>query len=136
MRTKTILPLVALIALVGCTTTQPGNDPVVVNAERDTQLAADTFTLVATTEQQTRALLVSIDYKTAIQIKHGVDFIRLNSPKWLASARAITKAYKENRTAQNKATLQTAMTTLSAGLAQAQQYLTQINQMSQQKATP
>jgi len=134
---KTIAPIsIAFLLFAGCAAIDPGSDPIVVNAERDTQLAADTFTLVATTEQQTRALLVSVDYNTAIQIKHGVDFIRLNSPKWLATARAVTKAYKGNRNAQNKANLQTAMATLSTGLTQAQQYLTQINQLSQKKSTP
>lgn len=135
MKRNASLILAALI-LASCTTVDVGNDPVVVNAERDTQLAADTFNLVATTEQQTRSVIVAIDYKTAIQIKHGVDYIRVNSPKWLASARAVTKAYKDNRTPQNKANLQTAMSTLLAGLTQAQQYLTQINQISQKKVTP
>lgn len=127
------LALVALV-LASCATVEIGNDAVVVNAERDTQLAADTFALVASTEKETRATLVAIDYKTAIQIKHGVDYIRVNSPKWLASARAITKSYKANRTDQNKANLKTAMATLLSGLNQAQQYLTQINQISQQKS--
>ncbi len=122
--------------LASCTTVDPGNDPVVVNAERDTQLAADTFVLVATTEKQSRPVLLSIDYKAAIEIKHGVDFIRVNSPKWLETARAVTKAYKGNRSAQNKANLETAIATLTTGLSQAQGYLTQINKITQQKATP
>lgn len=130
MNRNTSLALLALF-LTSCGTVQTGNDPIVVNAERDTRLAADTFTLVASTEKQTRATILAIDYKTAIRVKHGVDYIRLNSPKWLASARAITRAYKANRTAQNKANLQTAMATLLAGLNQAQEYLTQINQFSQ-----
>lgn len=134
---KRNVPLAVLaLLLASCAHIQIGNDPAVVNAERDTQLAADTFTLVVNTEKQARPTLVGIDYKSAIAIKHGVDYIRVNAPKWLSSARAVTKAYKENRNAENKANLQTAIATLMTGLTQAQGYLTQINQATQQKATP
>ncbi len=136
MTKKNSLALLSLLVLASCVTTQPGNDPVVVTAERDTRLAEDTFALVAQTEQQARPTLVAIDYKLALQIKHGVDLIRVQSKKWVESARLLTKTYKSNRSAANKANLQTALATLEAGLSDAQKYLTQINQITQNKATP
>lgn len=119
--------LSSVLLLAACQAVQPGADPVVVNAERDTRLAADTFDLLVHTEYDQRANLQSVDPKLAGSVKAGADYIRKNAQRWLQSARVVTQAYKYNRTAQNKANVQTALATLSTAVSQAQSYLNEVN---------
>lgn len=124
-QTATSLAVIALL-FSGCATVQQGSDPIVVNAERDTQLAADTFDLLVKTEYDQRANIKAINPTLGASIKTGTDVIRRNAKEWLQSARVMTQAYKYNRTATNAANLQTAMATLAAGLSQAQGYIDQL----------
>jgi len=108
--------LLALLLAQGCVT--PGSDPVVVNAERTTQLALDVFDTFLLWEYTNRATLQVLDPK----IKDAADFIRARGQTWLETARAMTKAYKENRTFENKANLNTALAVLRAGMGEAERY--------------
>lgn len=100
----------------GCVT--PGNDPVVVQAERTTQLALDVFDTFLLWEHNNRQALLDLDPK----IKVAADFIRERGQTWLETSRAMTKAYKENRSDANKANLDTALAVLRAGVGEAQKY--------------
>ncbi len=114
----------ALLAfvLIGCAGIQPGNDPVVVNAERSTSVAVDTFDSLFRVEAANHELLKA----NAPQVVAGVNLLRRNAPHWISSVRALTVAYKSNRSAQNKANLETALSVLEAGISQARTYLSQI----------
>ena len=115
---------IAALALGSCAGILPGNDPVVVNAERVTAAAADTFDAAFNVEYQNHALLK----EKSPAIVAYVNYARTNAPKWLATARQLTQAYKTNRTAANKANLQTAIATLTAAVNQLQTYFPQLQQ--------
>lgn len=118
-RTKPFLPLiVAVLMLSGCASIAPGNDAVVVNAERTTVLALDTFDLFLRWEFENRDALSAMP-----EIKQAADYVRTHAPAWLGTARDLTKAYKESRTPENKANLQTITALLRRAVANAQQYM-------------
>jgi hypothetical protein len=96
----------------------PGHDAVVVNAERTTQLAVDTFDVFLKWEHDNRTTLSSVP-----EIRKVADQIRDDGESWLTTARAMTRAYKENRTPENKANLQTAVAVLRTALDKARLYL-------------
>lgn len=124
MKTKlNYIPLIALL-LASCATITPGSDPVVVNAERFTAVAADTFDLFVHTEYDNRAYLATVDP----HIHTYANFIRVNAKSYLQSARTMTKAFKANRSPENKANLTTALAVLTAAIGETQKYLV--------KATP
>jgi hypothetical protein len=104
---------------VGCSAILPGNDPVMVNAERTTVLAVDVFDTFLKWEYDNRIALASVP-----EVKKSADFIRLKAPDWLATARSMTEAYRRARTPENKANLTTALSVLQAGVRQAQRYVT------------
>jgi hypothetical protein len=105
MRARPAYPLALLFVLAACSTLTPGADPVVVNAERTTALAADTFDTFLHVEYNNRAQLAAI----SPAIHTYAEVLRRNGQTWLQTARALTKTYEANRTAQNKASLQTAV---------------------------
>lgn len=123
---RNLIPIVALLLMAGCAGLLPGNDPVVVNAERTTQLALDTFNVIEKLEFDTYAALKQTDAATAIKVRTFVNILRAKSPQWLASARTLTKAYKENRTAENKANLDTAIAVLTSATSTANNYIAEI----------
>lgn len=123
MKTRQIqFPLLAAVALIlcSCSSILPGNDPVVVNAERTTQLAVDVFDTFLKWEYNNRSALA---FKP--EVKQAADFIRDNGIGWLESARSMTKAYKENRSQENKFNLDTALAILRQAISEARKYLTQ-----------
>jgi len=121
---KTRIQLAAVILLscllvpalnMGCVT--PGADPVVVQAERSTELAYDVFDAFLLWEKNNREAMAGTP-----EVKRTADAIRANGVKWLQSARALTKAYKENRTPENKANLETALQVLASAVNEAKRY--------------
>ncbi len=127
---KTQTPLIIILAMFlgACATILPGNDPVLVNAERTTSLAYTTFDSFFALERQQEVYV-----KENIPAVHKfANNLRGTAPKYLASARAATEAYRLNRDADNKATLNTAVAILQAALDQVQYYTVQI----QTKGTP
>lgn len=114
--TAAMVPL--SLMLVGCGSIQPGHDPVVVNAERTTQLAVDVFDTFLQWEYANREALSATP-----EVRQSADFIRARGQDWLVTARSMTQAYKRNRTPENKANLDTAMAVLRAGITQARHYL-------------
>ena len=111
-----------LSLLVSCASVTPGNDPVVVNAERVTAAAAETFDGLFRTEAANHAIIKA----RAPQVAAGVNKLRAVAPEALESARAVTMAYKHNRSDENKANLATAIAVLQSLLDQAREYLTEV----------
>ncbi len=123
MKTKLQLPAIILAMFLGaCSTIMPGNDPVLVNAERVTSLSYTTFDSFFALERQ-QEVYVKANLPAAHRFANQ---LRGNAPKYLASARAATEAYRLNRDEQNKATLNTAIAILQTALSQVQEYTIQI----------
>lgn len=116
---KNLISISLALVLCSCVSIHPGNDPVVVNAERTTALATDTFDTLVHIEYTNRAYLLTIDP----QIKVYADKVRKNSPTWLKSARIMTESYKQHRDSQHKANLNTALAVLSTATDESQHYI-------------
>lgn len=119
------IPLLALL-LCSCASILPGNDPVVVNAERSTQLAVDTFNVIEKLEFDTYPALKAADPASAAKIRGFVNSLRVHQNEYLTSARTMTKAYKANRSPSNQANLDTAIAVLTALTSTANQYIAEI----------
>lgn len=109
----------ALVALASCAVL-PGNDPVVVNAEKTTAIAYDTMEAFKTYEYNNRATLEQLNP----QIEHYANVIRRNEKQWLQTARDETTAYENNRT-NGHATLDTAIDVLREAIRQIGIYMAQ-----------
>jgi len=120
---RRLLPLSLVVILAACAPLQPGADPVVVNAERTANLAADTFDTFLKIEYDNRAALQTL----SPAIHQYAETVRAKGPTWLASLRALTKAYKFNRSSENKASLQTAIAVVTAAMQESNKYIGQIN---------
>jgi hypothetical protein len=114
----TTLQLAALF-LISCASITPGNDPVVVNAERITALGADTFDTFLHFEADNSGALKTV----SPDIHKFAEALRRNGQTWLLTARSLTKAYKLNKTPENKTSLQTALAVISEAVAQANNYV-------------
>ncbi len=123
MKTKLQLPVIILAMFLGaCATIKEGNDPALVNAERVTSLSFTTFDSFFALERQQEVYV-----KANLPAVHRfANQLRGNAPKYLASARAATEAYRLNRDDQNRANLNTAVAILQTALSQVQEYTVQI----------
>jgi hypothetical protein len=104
---------------VGCAAVERGQDPVVVNAERATAMALDVMDAFLQVEYLNRELLA----QASPEIHQVAERVRTDGPKWLESARAATKAYKQNRSPENKFQLQTAIAVLQTAVTESQRYI-------------
>lgn len=115
MKTRTARTQVALAAFVAvlalqaaCATILPGNDPVVVNAERVRRLSAeavDSFTYL-----EARDAFASLDKDG--KIRKASNRIREEFPKAHAKLVGAVRAYKSNRNEQNRGDLSTWVATV------------------------
>jgi len=113
---RTIIPIIAATLLFsGCVTT--GHDPVVVQAERVTELAVDMFDAFLVWEYSNQEALSGTP-----EVKAMADTIRANGVQWLTTARIMTRAYKQNRTKDNEANLETALEVLQTAMSEAAKY--------------
>lgn len=128
MKHKNLI-LVTLVAMgfSSCnTTTTTGGatstaDPVVVTAEKTLRTAKDTFDLLLHLEYNNRAVVE----KVPLGIHTYANYIRKNAPDWLITANNLKNTYKHNRTTENKASLQTALKTITEAVLESQKYINQ-----------
>jgi len=112
-----VLLVCTLCVLCGsCASVSPGNDPLVVNAERTAKLAFNTVDAFLEWEYINRSLIGQDVTDTA-------DSLREFFPENYATLRNLTKAYKLNRTAENRASLTTALRVVQTALNEALKYL-------------
>ena len=97
---KNLLVVSILIAqlVVGCAILQPGADPLVVRAEQTQQVSLAVVDQFLRYEYKNRATL-------GPKVKQAADEVRKNFPPASKALEAATKAYKNNRTIDNKANL-------------------------------
>lgn len=122
-----IVSITLLALLCSCATVKEG-DVVVVNAERTTAVALSVVDTILNIEYSNRQFFISIDPK----IKQFCDQLRKNAPSALDTARTLTKAYKTNRTAENKANMTTAIAVLETMLSEASKWLVQMSALQGQ----
>jgi len=111
--TLLLLPLL----LAGCFATLDKNaDPVVVNAERAMEIARVTLDAFVRFEYRQRA-------KCPPEVQDAAERIRQHAPEWFNRAMRLKLAYKQNRDAQNRANLLTAIAVLQTAASEAAQAL-------------
>lgn len=109
-------PPAALLTLgTGCASVAEGHDPIVVNAERVSASAFDLIDSFLQYEAANRELL----WRTDQGIKRVADQLRDQAPGAIKTLRNATKAYKANKTPENKANLATWLATVNSLLADA-----------------
>lgn len=122
-----LVPLI-LILMAGCSTVAPGSDPILVNAQRTAQSAHQTFDLLFKVERENEAYVK----RYAPSVHDGVNAIRRQAPQAEDNLWEAIEAYRTNRTAENKASLNTYLATLQKLLDEAAQY----TQTIQSKTAP
>lgn len=111
----------AAIMQTGCKSVDPGNDPVVVRAEQVTQVALETFDAFLEWEWRNRNMGLSLS--STPEVAAAAAEIRANGIRWLEDARALTQAYKEHRTPERRANLETAIAVLQETISRVSAYL-------------
>lgn len=91
-------------------------DPVVVDAEKTLLIARDTFNLYVHIEREHQDTLAKVSPEFH---KLGTK-LRGNAIGWLRTADRLKETYKQNRTAENKASLFTALAVVSKALSETQ----------------
>ena len=117
-RLAIFLLLLPLLLAGGCATLKPGADPVVVNAERTIEVARATLDAFVRFEFNHRA-------KCPPEVQASAERIRKAAPEWFARALRLKAAYKQNRGADHKADLLTAIAVLSTAASEAATALAQ-----------
>jgi len=107
-----------LLCLLGCARLQPGNDPIVVRAEQATAVAVEVFDAFLKWDVRYEGTAVHTPEARAVARE-----IRANGINWLETARALTTAYKRNRSDANRANLQAGLAVLSEATARAEIFL-------------
>lgn len=106
-----VMPL-APVALVGCTggcsTVAEGHDPIVVRAEQAADLSFEVFDSYLRLEEANRDYLRTV----SPEFEKTANAIRVDGRAAIESLRSATKAYKNNRTPENKANVETWLRTV------------------------
>lgn len=129
-----VKPPVGLIALAtavwltaGCATLNPSADPVEVRAEQTVSIAFSTFDTFLKIESQQEARLIT----AAPGVVKFADWLREPTPGGLPrglsiieSANNVRRAYKANRSAENRASLISALAAVESALSETNKQLT------------
>jgi len=119
---KRLHPFVVALLIYGCASYPAGNDPVVVNAEKTTAIAVETINTFLKIEREDQDLI-----KSKLPQAHTyANYVRVHALQWISTARSMTASYKNNRTAENKANLTTAVAVLAQAVIQIGTYTNQI----------
>lgn len=89
-------------------------DQIITDAEKTTKIADDTFNTFLKLDYDNQTFLK----KSAPSVHAFAEYLRKDDRalNWLKQARSATKAFKENRTADNKANLQTLIATIKKAI--------------------
>jgi len=111
-RLAILILLCPLLFVSGCATLNPGADPLVVNTERTIEICRVTLDSFLRWEYNNRA-------KCPPEVQDAAEKIRREAPEWFARAMRLKLAYKQNRGADAKADLMTAVAVLSTAASEA-----------------
>lgn len=116
---------IAPVTFTGCkqlpSTSSETSDQVILRAEQAAQTARLTFDTFVHLERDNEALLKQVNPA----IHQYANTIRRNGLNWVDSLRAATKAFKLNRTPENRASIDTWLTTLTTATTQVNKYISQ-----------
>lgn len=104
-----MLCLLPALLFTGCANVDPGADPVVVNAERSIAVSKDIVHAFVTVDHENRAWFKA----NAPDVHDAAETLRKKFPPAHNSAMALIRAYKRNRTPENKANMLTALSVLN-----------------------
>lgn len=139
-RLQLIPLLIASFYFSGCASVLPGHDPMVVHAEQTISVAGDAFDTFLKSEAQTHESFCAVSPAGCRASHSFAEFLKSKVPdvdpvgqptetrrakQYLNSAIHLTEVYKNNRTPENKANLQTILDTITAAVGEAQKYLVQ-----------
>lgn len=113
--------VVGLTVLSGCAQVLPGQDVLVVRAEQTAAGAFEIMDAFVEMEEANREKLRQL----APEIERAANKIRRDGRKALEELRNVTRVYKQNRTAENKASLITWMAVVTDLQRIAQEHLAQ-----------
>ncbi len=131
-----------MVLLVGCPALQPGADPVEVDAEKTVGVASDTFDTFLKMEYENVDLVRSNApgvHKFAEYLRQPMAYQGTNYARDIVivlQANTVRRAYKLNRSADNKASLTTALAVVSTALKETQDDLTALNALTAKPSTP
>ena len=118
---------VAPIGPTGCSSINPpaltvqSTDQIILRAEQLAQTARLTFDTFVKLERNNEAVLE----KASPKIHEYANTIRRNGLNWVDSLRAATRNFKANRNAENQATLNTAIASVTNAVAETNKYISQ-----------
>ena len=129
-RTIALLIFTLAFHLAGCASLQPGADPVVVRCQQAERVAFSTFDtfvhLVADNEVRVKSIApAAFDFAEWLRAKQ-LD----GTPRGLSmisSLGRVRRAYEANRSADNKASVLSALAALQAAVTESQKHLAVIN---------
>ncbi len=123
MKKNQLLLIPLLVFLGGCAAVAPGNDPVIVNAERTISDARSSFDLLQKTEYETYPALKAANPTAAAQIRTFTNKVRVGQQAWLQTATDLKNAYQANKNDQTKSDLERALSVLTTATAEATKYI-------------
>jgi hypothetical protein len=103
------------------TISEASTEQIILRAEQTAEAAKVTFTAFVHMERDNEALLKQFNPNIHV----WADQIRVHGLDWIVQLRNATKTFKANRTAENRAGLNTILATLTKALAQTTDYLKQ-----------
>lgn len=114
--------LIAVLALftAGCATVLPGNDPILVNAQRNIVAARSSIYLVFQLERENEAYVM----KYAPDVHKGVESLRHRAPDAIKAAWRVTETYRLNGSPNPN--VSTAFAVLNQIATEAKGYLSQL----------
>jgi len=126
---RSLACLCLLAILNACASVAPGNDPVLVNAQRTARTAHTSFDFLFKIERDNDALV-----RQNIPAVHtAVNELRRKAPKAEADLWSAIETYRTNRTADNKANLNTYLAVIQNLLDVAASYTQQIQTKAKAK---
>ncbi len=124
--------ITAPVAFNGCGTTgtlaisAQSTDQVILRAEQSAEVAKTTFNTFLHLERDNEAFFKKVNP----QIHLWAENIRANGINWIVALRDATKTFKATRNAENQATLNTALLTLTNAVQLTQKYISEAKKVS------
>ncbi len=112
--------------LPGTTLSEKNTDQIILRAEQSAEVAKTTFNTFLHLERDNETFFQKVNP----QIHAWAENIRANGINWIVSLRNATKTFKATRNAENQATLNTALLTLTNAVQLTQKYISEAKKVS------
>ncbi len=112
--------------LPGTTLSEKNTDQIILRAEQSAEVGKTTFNTFLHLERDNEAFFKKVNP----QIHLWAENIRANGVNWIVALRDATKTFKATRNAENQATLNTALLTLTNAVQLTQRYISEAKKVS------